>query len=135
TCVRFGVPIATTFTNFVSQELFVGSRAGVFRMKLPEYSRLEPEEITPEYVRMVGKPVLFRSFQQAGLGREKMRHFVTFLGKRGYRENFLDSGLVSAKEMNRYLRYDEPGGPSRPLYLSTVQPVDQPIGFILANGE
>ena len=41
---------------------------------------------------------------------------------------FVDSG-------QKYLHYREPGGPSRVLYLSSLQPKDVPIGFILANGE
>lgn len=63
------------------------------------------------------------------------RRFVTFVGKEGYLENLKDSNLMPDREIEQYLHYSEPGGPSRILYLSTIQPKDTPIGFILANGE
>lgn len=37
--------------------------------------------------------------------------------------------------MNEFLHYGKPGGPSRALYLSSLQPSESPVGFILANGE
>jgi hypothetical protein len=135
TCIRYSVPIATVIVNFVTHELFVASRAGVFRFKLPHYSKLNPETITPEHVRAKGKPIFFRAFQQQGQSMESMRYFVTFLGKSGYKENFEASDLIACGDTSKYLRYDQPGGPSRPLYLSTVEPVERPVGFILANGE
>jgi hypothetical protein len=67
-----------------------------------------------------------------------MRRFVTFLGdagKVGYRENFIDSGLMNEDKMAEFLHYGKPGGPSRALYLSSLQPRATPVGFILANGE
>ena len=57
------------------------------------------------------------------------------MGKSGYRENFLDSRLIDEKDLSDLLHYHLPGGPLRILYLSTFQPDDDPIGFILANGE
>ena len=62
-------------------------------------------------------------------------NFVTFLGKTGYRENFLDSRFMSNAEIDKFLFYNLPGGPSRALYLSELQPAKESIGFILANGE
>jgi len=46
TCVRYGVPFATAFVNFVTQELFIAFRRGAFRLKLPSYTELDPAEIT-----------------------------------------------------------------------------------------
>jgi hypothetical protein len=67
-----------------------------------------------------------------------MPKFVTFLGdkgKEGYHENFIDSGFMSEEQELKYLHYNKPGGPSRALYLSSIQAKLEPIGFILANGE
>jgi len=42
---------------------------------------------------------------------------------------------MGPNERERFLHYGKPGGPSRILYLSSLQPRSVPIGFILANGE
>ena len=60
---------------------------------------------------------------------------MTFLGKQAYRENLLDSKLIRESDLAKDLYYDKPGGPSRVLYLSELQPETSPIGFIVANGE
>ena len=135
TCIRYGVPIAAAIVNFITQELFVASRSGVFRFQLPHYTGLDPSQISPEHVRSNGEAVFFRPFEQTGAGMERMRYFVTFLGKSGYRENFCDSDLIRSEHVSKYLRYDHPGGPSRVLHLSTIQPTTYPVGFVLANGE
>jgi hypothetical protein len=54
---------------------------------------------------------------------------------KGYPENFHDSKILSQEDVAKYLHHDEPGGPSRILYLSEFQHKDIPVGFILANGE
>lgn len=65
-----------------------------------------------------------------------VRRFVTFLGKEGYFNNLKDSMLMETEaELKAALHYDVPGGPLRILYLSSLQPKDKPLGFILANGE
>lgn len=135
TCVRYGIPINSVFVNFITQELFVAFRAGIFRLKLPAFRELEPGRITLEHIRINSEPVVFRKFEQTGADMENMKRFVTFLGKSGYYENFRDSDLIKLDDAKEYLRYELPGGPSRILYLSTVEPSDQPVGFVLANGE
>lgn len=135
TSIRYGVPIATAIVNFVTQELYVADRFGVYSLDLPPFNNLDPNEITPEFVRSNGRLILFRSFEQTGAGMDRMRYFVTFLGKTGYQENFSDSDLIRPDDTKKYLRYERPGGPSRALYLSTLQPREQPVGFVLANGE
>jgi len=135
TCVRHGIPISSVIINFITQELFVAFRAGIFRLKLPAFTELVPAQITLDYIRAKGTPIFFRKFAEAGGSMENMRYFVTFLGKTGYSENFRDSALIRPDDAEKYLRYNLPGGPSRVLYLSTVQPSDQPVGFVFANGE
>jgi hypothetical protein len=135
TSIRYGVPIATAIVNFVTQELYVADRFGVYALTLPSYVDLEPDQFTPAFVRSTGRPILFRSFGHTGADMNRMRHFVTFLGKTGYQDNFRDSDLIKPDVAEKYLRHEHPGGPSRALYLSTIQPRDQPVGFVLANGE
>ncbi len=130
TCVRYGVPIATAIVNFLTQELFVASRIGVLRMDIPE--NLEPSSVTLEYLRSNGHPIYFPTLAKRG---NDTHNFVTFLGKTGYLENFKDNDILTPEDAVRFCKSPEAGGPSRVLYLSDMQPTDQPIGFILANGE
>ncbi len=131
-CVRQGVPIFAVIVNYISQELIVSCAAGNRILKLPNE---RPELIDLKRVHTQGKPIVFPS---VGGEIKIVRNFVTFLGdtgKTGYRENFLDSGLMSEEKMSEFLHYGKPGGPSRVLYLSSLQPREAAIGFVLANGE
>jgi hypothetical protein len=131
-CVRRGVPIFAVIVNYISQELVVSCAAGNRILKLPGE---RPELVDLEYVRMKGELITFPRLD----GEIKsMRKFVTFLGdagKVGYRENFLDSGLMTEERMKEWLHYGKPGGPSRALYLSSLQKRSEAIGLVLANGE
>jgi len=129
-CVRRGVPIFSMIINCITQEMTVSCAAGIRIIKLPK----EGQIINLDYVLAHSKELLFHNVD----GRKCMRRFVTFLGdvgKIGYRENFLDSGFMDEGQMKENLYYDKPGGPSRVLYLSSVQPHENPVGFVLANGE
>lgn len=131
-CIRRGVPIFAVVVNYITQELAVSCAAGNKILKLPDRPS---DSVDLEQVQAKGKTIAFPGI---GENMKSMRKFVTFLGdagKTGYRENFLDSGLVSAEQLPEFLHYDKPGGPSRALYLSSLQPHSSPIGFILANGE
>ena len=131
-CVRRGLPIFSVIVNYITQELVVSCAAGIKILKLPEE---RPEPIDLNYVLAKGTSFCFPGID----GRmEDKRTFVTFLGdtgKIGYHENFIDSGFMSKEQISEFLHYDKPGGPSRALYLSSLQPHSTPIGFVLANGE
>ncbi len=135
-CIRRGVPIFAVIVNYITQELVVSCAAGNRILKLPSD---RPGLVDLEYVRMNGQLITFPGID----GMKSMRRFVTFLGdvgKLGYWENFRDSGLMSKTDMSKkgmaeLLHYGKPGGPSRILYLSSLQPHSKPVGFILANGE
>ncbi|MBI4127808.1 MAG: hypothetical protein HY459_01925 [Parcubacteria group bacterium] len=129
TCVRRGVPLFALIVNFVTQQLFLSSSVGNYVLSLPE-ERQRTKPVTVDYITAHGKKVYFRD-----LNATDVRRFVTFMGKAGYRENFIDSRLMTEAEMEKLLHYDLPGGPLRVLYLSTLQPEEAQIGFILANGE
>ena len=135
TCIRYGVPICTALVNFITQELYIAYHDGTYVLKLPPYTELRPEIITLEYIKNNGKAFSFRSFNETGEGLQNMKYFVTYLGKSVYKENFRDSDLISENGLDKFLRYNNPGGPSRILYLSEIEPASAPLGFILANGE
>jgi hypothetical protein len=133
TCIRYGVPTSCAIVNFITNELLVAFQDGVFCLPLPHYTKLDPAEIKLEYVRKEGKPIFFPGRTNENM--DNMRYFVTFLGKSGYEENLRDSDIVRWAERDRFLRYNLPGGATRPYYLSTLQPENEHVGFILANGE
>lgn len=131
TCVRRGLPICSAFLNYITQELFVACSAGVYRMTMPPHDDIESwQSINFRRIQSSGKALHFRQ-----VGPEHWKRFVTFLGKEGYKENLLGTKFINEGSILKDLHYDKPGGPSRVLYLSELQPEDRPIGFILANGE
>lgn len=132
-CIRRGVPIFSVILNYITKTLNISCAAGNRTVCLPD--KLSAAEINLDFVLKSGEKIEF-----PGIGGEvkSVRRFVTFLGdtgKVGYKENFVDSGLMSEEELNSHIHYAVPGGPPRTLYLSSLQPKSTPIGFILANGE
>jgi len=131
TCVRRGLPICTALLNYITQELFVACSAGIYRMNLPPHHDIASwQRIDFRRVQANGTAIHFRQ-----IGPEHAKRFVTFLSKQIYRQNLLDSKLIRESDLVTDLHYDKPGGPSRVLYLSELQPEECPIGFIVANGE
>jgi len=131
-CVRRGVPIFSVMVNYITQHLIVSCAAGNRILKLPDE---RPAMIDLSHVRTNGQLITFPGIDG---DVKSMRRFVTFLGdvgKIGYLENYRDSGLMSDKETDAFIHYRVPGGPLRILYLSSLQPRETPVGFILANGE
>jgi len=129
TCVRRGLPICSVILNYITQELFVACSAGVYQISLPNYQDISAWRKID--VHFSGKKIIH--FRQ--IAPERSRKFVTFLGKRGYSENLSESRLIAPEDVKRDLVYNLPGGPSRILYLTELQPESESIGFILANGE
>jgi len=131
-CVRRGLPIFSVLVNYITQQLVVSCSIGNWTVKLPDKM---PKRFDIDSVRAQGERIFFPGIDGNPKG---MKKFVTFLGdvgKIGYRENFLDSNLMSMEDMKRFLHYGVPGGPLRALYLSSLQPKRHPVGFVLANGE
>lgn len=128
TRVLQGVPIFSVIVNFVTRQLIVACSAGIYCLDLPDDNF---EKINLTYVRDNGKKIYFPDINHHG----NACRFVTFMGKEGYKENFLDSGLLNEDEIKANLHYALPGGPLRPLYLSTLHPDINRPGFALCNGE
>lgn len=129
TCVRRGVAIFSVMVNYVTQQMFVSCSAGNYVADLPSAQT----EMTLDTVRSAGRHLYFRNSRSCQ--QNDMRRFVTFMGKSGYSENLRDSKLMSGPEVEQNLFYSLPGGPLRVLYLSTLQPENKHIGFVLSNGE
>jgi transcriptional regulator with XRE-family HTH domain len=139
TCIIRGVPTCAAIVNFITHELFVASRLGVFVLPLTPFGEFNPSNVTLDFVTQMGRRIYFRTFGGDHTALQNMRHFTTFLGseeKKGYDENLFDSNLLPDKaSAEANIIYRLPGGPLRILYLSTIQPLTTPVGFILANGE
>jgi hypothetical protein len=127
TCIRRGIPIFSVIVNYLTRQMFVSCSAGNYGLDLPQ----DLSVVDVAYVQKHGKVIFFHNV----FSEVDRRRFVTFLGKSGYKENFIDSGLMKEEDMHDNLHYNLPGGPTRALYLSTLQPKDCPIGVVLSNGE
>ncbi len=135
-CVRKGLPIFTVIINYITQQLMISCAAGNRILDLPE-SRPD-KMIDLDFILKNGKSFSFPIINSRLNNQDNMQKFVTFLGdtgKAGYEENFVASGFIPKEEMNKFIHYGKPGGPSRALYLSSLQPKKKPVGFVLANGE
>lgn len=131
-CIRHGIPIFSVMVNYITNHLIISCDVGNRIFKLPTE---RPMEINLKHIQEKGKTITFPRIDGE---TDIMRKFVTFLGdagKVGYKENFVDSGFMSENDMEEFLQYNKPGGPSRILYLSSLQPNEKKIGFVLANGE
>ncbi len=131
-CIRRGVPIFSVIVNYITQEVSISCAAGNRILKLTSE---KVQDMTLEYICKFGDPIIFPAIEGQ---MESMRKFVTFLGdegKVGYKENLLGSGFMTDPQLNEFLHYPKPGGPSRALYLSTLQTQHKTLGFVLSNGE
>lgn len=128
-CVRRGLPIAAVILNHLTEELALACAAGIYCVKLPPDLSVA---VTLDYVQEHGQRLEFpQPDYHSG------QKIVTFIGKpdRGYPSNFSSCRLVTDTDLHKHLHYDLPGGPSRVLYLSNLQPDGEPIGMVVANGE
>lgn len=134
TCVRKGTIIFSVVLNYVTQTIFIASPDGVFSLSLPSYADPALELVNLDYVHTHGHVLKFPPTRLTCHEPNDSKRFVTFLGKKGYRENFQDC-MIFVEEPDKFLHHNEPGGPARVLYLSELQQGFGPIGFIMANGE
>ncbi|MFA5184677.1 MAG: hypothetical protein WC456_04100 [Patescibacteria group bacterium] len=125
TCVRRGIPIFSVIINYVTRKLFLACSAGCYSLTIGE----NQTAVNLDLILTKGEQMFFNNIDS----NDYMTKFVTFMGKSGYKENFIDSQFMTEEDMVKNLHYNLPGGPSRVLYLSDLQ--DEKIGFVLANGE
>ena len=134
TCVRKGAIIFSVILNYITETIFVASPIGVFHMKLPKPFGSKIKIIDLDHVLKNGKILSFPSAKETCKSSDDFMNYVTFLGKKGYEENFANS-MIFVDNPREFLHHTEPGGPARILYLSELQKDNKPIGFIMANGE
>jgi len=137
TCVRRGRIIFSVVLNYITQEIIVACSSGIVIMKLDGYNALKRDWPKLAEILKRGKPIEFNPISPESPW-DNSKYFTAFLGsahKTGYAENIRDSDILSEDDVNHFVRHREPGGPARILYLSSLQPAEEPIGFILANGE
>lgn len=136
-CIRQGQVIFSVIINYITQELIVACPDGVKLIKLGYYKDLKGRVLTLEEVMSEGVTINFPAIHPTSQW-DNFKFFTAFLGserKKGYAENLHDSRILSGVDREAFVRMREPGGPARILFLSSLQPKDQPMGFILANGE
>lgn len=132
TCVREGLPIFSVTLNYITQELVLVCGAGIKLVKLPQHLSREYEKITTGGILERGREICIRTLRMRKAKFQDGKTFITFLGKAGYKENFRDCGIFGNNE-DRQPIYENPGGPTRVLYLSDLY--ETPLGFTLSNGE
>ncbi len=133
-CVRKGEIIFSVILNYITATIFVATDIGVYQYKLKSLSDPSNEKLTLADIHKNGKELHFPGVQELDYSLDDCKRFVTFLGKKGYRENFNDS-MIFIEKPDTFLHHSEPPGPPRILYLSELQKKHGPIGFILSNGE
>jgi len=137
TCVRRGRIIFSILLNYITQELVVACSSGVKIISLEVHGNLKQNRFALFDVMKKGKTIEFNPIS-AESPWDYFKYFTAFMGsekKTGYAENIKESDILSEEERKRFARCKEPGGPSRALYLSSLHLPDEPIGFVLANGE
>ncbi len=134
TCVRKGKVVFSVIFNYVTSTIFVATDIGIYYYQFKDFSSAENEKITLADISKENNTLSFPGIQDLKYSPDDCKHFVTFLGKTGYKENFKDS-MIFFEEPDSFLHHSEPPGPPRVLYLSELQKNNGPIGFILSNGE
>lgn len=131
--VRKGVPFVSVIVNYMTQHLFVATRAG--NVMLGTTNSPLPRSMTLSDVLSEGEPVRF-NFRREWNNPESYdnyRKFVTYLDKPIYLENLQKMGAFIGELQEHSIR-GIPWGPSRVLYLSHLYR-EHDVGFIMANGE
>lgn len=120
--------------NYFTQQIYIACELGIGSAKISDFPKNKAHDRINIYniIKNGFKPLSFKS-QQSETFQDYQR-YVTFLGKPGYGDNFKTAKIFLSQPSHNYLVYDNPGGPSRILYLSDMHK-GEPIGFILANGE
>lgn len=137
TCVRKGRIIFSVIINYISQQLVVACPSGITIVKLDDNDTAKGRKFGLAEVQKRGTAVEFNPVSPESPW-EHFKYYTAFRGsvrKTGYNENLIASEIMPAEDCETFVRHRAPGGPARILYLSALQPADQPMGFILANGE
>jgi len=136
TCVRKGRIVFSVILNYITGDIFTATDLGIYWYKVKKFSDHynKNRKINLYEISKRGKRLNFPGVCELGYSLNDCRKFVTFLGKKGYRENFNDS-MLFVENPDNFLHHMEPPGPPRTFYLSELQKNNGSVGFILSNGE
>ncbi len=134
TYVNRGRVIFSIILNFITRDIYVACDIGIAKIKIDKDFKNIPLKDPLEYIMKEGNRVTFPFSMERSVTDDDLNNFVTFLGKDMYKEIFVESRIVPGN-YEKFIHHDHPGGPSRVLYFSDLQPKESPIGFVLANGE
>ena len=133
TCLIGGKTLASVVINHIAENIVIAVPAGIY-----EYSLKRPideiESIDMKTIVKGKKQVYFPASKDSCPKIADMKKFVAFAKKSGYPENLRDS-LIYFDDFLNHLHHDNPGGPSRTLYLSNFQKGHGSVGSIISNGE
>ncbi|MBI1961464.1 MAG: hypothetical protein HYS45_02055, partial [Parcubacteria group bacterium] len=120
TCVRKGQVVFSVILNYVTGTICVASDIGVYWYELKPFDDPTNEDLTFAGIARHGQHLVFPSVRERRFSPDDCKRFVTFLGKKGYRENFDDS-MLFVEQPDGFLHHSTPPGPPRTLYLSELQ--------------
>lgn len=135
-CVSKGKIVISVVMNIISRTIFIACESGIYQMLISvEPNKLDSSLslIDLKTIEQNGDKIVFSSEESIYKDQDDLLRFASFVGKTGYEENLRDSGILS--DYKKHLYHSSPGGPARILFLSNFQPDEEPVGFILANGE
>ena len=136
TCIRKGEIIFSVILNYITETITIAVPSGVFYLDLSRISKKTLQKIDCDFIAENGKILSFPPASKTCKTHNDFKRCVTFLGKTGYLDNFRDSLIVeNPDDIEKFVHYDKPVGPSRIFYLSDWQRGHGPIGYILSNGE
>ncbi len=135
-CVHNKQPLFAVILNYVTNVLYVACPTGVHSLDISTMSDEELSSLNSLTVSGNGTEITFPSVRKRQMRGDALFRFTTFTQKSGYPENLNDC-MVFIREPLKHVVYDAPGGPTRVLYLSSVNVGEKAteVGFILANGE
>jgi hypothetical protein len=121
TCIQDGLPEFSLMINHITKEIVFASEAGILRYTGPI------KNLTIGKLLHEGESVQFLPL--GNRADEASQRFVAFTRGDDYQNNLVAAGLC---RQGSY--FNDPAGPPRPLYLSSLFTAN-PIGFIVSNGE
>lgn len=134
--VKKGIPFFSCAVNYITQDLLISCELGIKRLSIAEIPSSELRRLDLEAIFSKGENIYF-NFTRESKESQYNQRFSAFVGKgegsKAYQEN-LRSTAIFLSDPEQYLAKEAPVGPTRILYLSSLYKED-PMGFILANGE
>jgi hypothetical protein len=131
TAIRHDNILFNVMINYITGMIYLASDAGIGKLSMSEIFD-ENEQTIIKRTRELLKNIEAISF---GGDLTEHRKFIAYCSGKKYEDNLISTKIFGKDSIERirkdFLKYDNPGGPARILYLQT--PLN--TGFILSNGE